>query len=605
MKHKIIAKITASILLCSLLAYTTPVLAATKEETVYSKINTQGSNYYNIVVSDEGNQKVIETELPIECKVTYELDEKPIEPQELAGKSGKVKITIEYTNKDEHIVKISGKNEKLYTPFVAICGTIIDNENNKNIQITNGKIVNNGNKTIVVGMAFPGMQESLDISKDKIEIPNIIEITMNTTNFELSNMVTYVTPKILEDEDLAVFDKLDEMYSQLETLQSSSKQLVEGAQTLQEGTKTYTEKSQEFNQAMKQVANGANSATQNYNQINSGISKINQSSKTLQEGSKSITEGTKAISSNLNIISEKLGELQTGSQTLLAGQKQLSAGIHQIIATVGGSQGADNSNKITELETLVSANKTAKANLETANKNLNNMLVGADAQTAENLNVQIEANKNLIKLLENNITANEQTIATLKQTDMTSLKELQTGLAKLETGINQLEVGTQSLYAGQTAMKQGVDTLVSKTQELTKGTDTLYQGTTQLAQGTKTLDAGSKQMQQGLKTLDIGAEQLLNANNQLLDGSKTISEGATTLSNGITKFDKEGIQVIYDAVNGDLKNIKLRIEKLQDLANEYSMSEESKTDIKFIIMMDSIKKEENNKEQMIIDNKEN
>lgn len=649
--NKVIKKITSGVLLCSMLAYTTPVLAFTKEETVYSKIDVNGKSYQTIVnnhlineekesilkdissllnienvngneeFTQEGNsltwkaegkdiyyQGTTQKELPIECKVTYELDGKEIEAKELAGKSGTVKITIEYNNKDAHTVNINGKKETMYTPFVAICGTMIDNENNRNIQITNGKIVDNGNKTMVIGMAFPGMEESLKLSKDTIEIPNTIEITMETTNFELSNLITYVTPKILEEDDLELFDKLDEMYSKLNTLQSSSKQLVEGANTLKEGTKTYTEKSQEFNQAMKQITKGANSANQNYGQINSGINKLNQSSQLLQEGSKTINEGTKAISSNLNTVSQKLGELKAGSQTLLAGQKQVSAGFQQMITSIGNIQVTDNSSKITQLQNLVTANKTAKTNLETVNSNLNNSLVGADAQTEQTIKAQIQANENLIKLLENNIQANEQTISTLKQTDITSIKELQAGLSKLEQGIQELENGTQSLYDGQTAMKQGVDTLATKTEELAKGTDTIYQGTKELTQGTKALDTGSKQMKQGLTSLDVGAEKLLDANNQLLDGSKTISEGANTLSEGMTKFDKEGIQKIYNAVNGDLKDVKVRLETLQDLANEYNnfsmLEKENKGNVKFIIMMDSIKKEEANKEPIIVDNKE-
>ena len=270
MNHKIMSKITAGILLCTTLAYTTPVLALTKEETVYTKLDESG-NAYQTVVSNHlinekqedfihdlsnlinsknvgGNQELnqeenklvwkaagediyyqgeTKKELPIDCKVSYELDGKEITAQELAGKSGKVKITLEYTNKEQHNVKINGKSQKLYTPFVVACGTIINNQNNKNIQITNGKVIDNGNKTIVMAISMPGMQESLGISKEKLEIPNKVEITMDTTSFELNNIITYITPKIIEKSDIEAFDKLDEIYSKMNTLKSSSTQLVE------------------------------------------------------------------------------------------------------------------------------------------------------------------------------------------------------------------------------------------------------------------------------------------------------------------------------------------------------------------------------------------
>ena len=73
-------------------------------------------------------------------------------------------------------VKVNGKYEKMYTPFIVVAGTVIDN-NFKNVNITNGKIIDNGNKKMAIAMCFPGLQESLGISKDKIDIPNTIELT--------------------------------------------------------------------------------------------------------------------------------------------------------------------------------------------------------------------------------------------------------------------------------------------------------------------------------------------------------------------------------------------------------------------------------------------
>ena len=121
--------------------------------------------------------------------------------EDITGKSGKVKITIQYTNKEEHTVKIEGRNTVLYTPFIVGCGTIFNNDNNKNIEITNGKAVNDGSKTTVVGIVVPGLQESLGLDKDVIDIPDSIEITMDTTKFEMKGISKkyrrYLSPIIL------------------------------------------------------------------------------------------------------------------------------------------------------------------------------------------------------------------------------------------------------------------------------------------------------------------------------------------------------------------------------------------------------------------------
>lgn len=238
---KFITKITSGVLLCTMITYTTPLFAFTKDETVYSKLDSTG-NAYNTVISDHiknteknslindmsdllnikniggdetfeqnGNSLVWKAngndiyyqgdskkELPIQCDIKYELNGKEISSKDIAGKSGKIKITLTYKNTDSHIVKINGKDETLYTPFVVACSTVINNDNNKNIQISNGKVIDDGNKTIVVGLAFPGLQESLDISKNTIDIPSSVEISMEASDFEMNNIMTYITSKVIK-----------------------------------------------------------------------------------------------------------------------------------------------------------------------------------------------------------------------------------------------------------------------------------------------------------------------------------------------------------------------------------------------------------------------
>ena len=648
MNKKVISKITSGVLLCTMFAYTTPVFAFTKDETVYSKIDSNGNNYNTIVndhiINDEQEQLIndisdllniknvngdeefsqdgnnlawhaeesdiyyqgeSQKELPIECNVKYELDGNEITASELVGKNGKVKITIEYINKDEHTVNINGKDQTLYTPFIVVCGTIIDNNNNRNIEITNGKTVDDGSKTTVIGISLPGLQESLNISKDKIDIPNTIEITMDSTDFELNNIVTYVTPKVLEENDMELFKKLDKIYNQVDTLQSSSKQIEEGANSLKEGTATYSEKSQEFNNAVEQVSKGVSSVNQNYSKIDAGISSLNDSSATLESGAKSVSEGTLAVSENLQTISSKLTELQTGTQSLKQGEVQLEAGLDQIITSVSTIQGTDNSAKITELNQLITANIDS---LKTSNETLTTQLKAIeDEKTKQTIATQIETNKSIIKLLETNIVAYKETISTLKSADMSSIKELQTALNNLKQGLQSLQSGTDTLYNGTTALQTGTGALASKAKELAQGTQSLYEGTIKISEGTATLNSGSTQLKQGLNTLDAGGTKLGTASNQLTEGANTLSEGATTLAEGITTFNEEGIDKICDYINGDLKDISARLEKLQELSEEYNnftmLNDGNKGNVKFIMIMDSIKKEEDSKQDIILDDK--
>lgn len=647
MKNKTISKIIASILLCTIIVYTTPVFAYSKDETVYTKMNEKGEIYKTIVTThlentdnetiinditnllnientngdesytQEGNKIIWRAEgkdiyyqgesqekLPIECNITYELNGEKIEPKDIIGKEGNVKITLEYKNNDEHIVKINNKEEKIYTPFVVICGTIIDNTNNRNINITNGKVVNDGTKSIVFGMAFPGMQESLDISSNMVQIPNKIEITMDTSNFKCNNIFSYVTPKILKNDDLDIMNKLDEIYSKVNTMQSSSKQIEEGANNLKQGTEEYSSKSNEFNNAMKQVSAGMENANENYQTIDKAITTLNNSSKTLNTGAKAISEGSEQISSNLNIIAEKLGEAEIGSNALKAGTEQLSQGINQLITSIsGGTTITANSNVTTsqQLEDLINTNTNKITELTNLNNQLSNYVVDNPI-----IQTQIDSNEEIIEILANSNNILKSTIQTSRANTTADMAALQQGLANIKIGADNLQVGAENLTSGISQIKIGTDVLASKTVELVDGARTLYNGTNTLSYGTKTLSTGSSKMKEGLNTLDISTSQLENANNQLTQGAVTIKEGANTLAEGIRLFNSQAITPICNYINNDFRKTTIRIEELQNLSKQYNsftMLDEkaNKATTKFIMITDSVNNKDTNTQKNVIE----
>lgn len=646
MNYKSLSKIISGSLLCTMTLYTIPVMAYTKDETIYSKHDTEGNNYQTIVsthikntedeeiikdISDllnikntngeetfeqigenitwQANKKDIyyqgETnkQLPIECEIKYELDGKEISADEIAEKSGKVKITINYKNKDEHTVKINGKNEKIYTPFVVVAGTIIENENNKNITITNGKVIDDGTKTILVGIALPGLQESLKISEKQIEIPNSIEISMETTKFEMSSIMNFVTPKLILSEETNIKEQLEEITNKIELLASSANQLEEGATSLQVGTKEYSEKMNEFETAMEQITKGMGSAASQYSKINDGIKTLNASSTQLNDGAKQVAEGIELVGQNINLINEKLQTAQSGATKIKLGQNELIAGIDTILSQLELVQGANNTTQIEQLKQLVQKNNEAIKNLQNANQMLNQV------ESNEQVQAQIDANTEIISLLQANNLVQNNIISALAATDSSSIETLKLALQQAKSGLVSLSEGAASLETGLTAITAGTSTLSEKTQELVIGANTLYQGTNVLGSATKTLKSGSNQIQQGLNVLDNSGEQLLKANNQLTKGAITINEGAIKLSTGMSTFNNEGIKKIYSYVNGSLIE---RLDKTLQLGEEYNnftkLEDNAQAQAKFVMIIDAIKdhkEQETSKEKAIIEEKEN
>ena len=175
-------------------------------------------------------QGTTKKELPVTVNVSYKLNDKEMKLDKMIGKKGKVTITLKYTNKDLHYVN----GEALYTPFIVTMGTIINNENNRNIQVSNGKVISNGTKSIIVGLSTPGLYESLGLN----ELVNMDTITISyeTDKFELASIYNVITPKLISNADLSIFNKVDTIYSQVDLLGNSMNKLDEGAKQLASGS---------------------------------------------------------------------------------------------------------------------------------------------------------------------------------------------------------------------------------------------------------------------------------------------------------------------------------------------------------------------------------
>ena len=146
-----------------------------EDETKLKEIlNISGNEKYTskedkIVWQADGNdiiyQGTTDIDLPIETEIKYYLNDKETDIKDIVGKSGKIKITLNFKNKRINTVKINGKLEKLYTPFVVTVGTMLDVKDNKNISIDNGKTVNTGSRNMIVGIASPGLYDSINLDE--------------------------------------------------------------------------------------------------------------------------------------------------------------------------------------------------------------------------------------------------------------------------------------------------------------------------------------------------------------------------------------------------------------------------------------------------------
>lgn len=549
MKKNNLKKLGTISVLCLSLFTTVPVNALTKNETVYSKIDTNGNvikttvtdklindnkldtitdltdldkiinlsnnNTFNkdnnqITWNTSGNnltyQGISNKELPISINISYKLDGNSITVDDLLGKSGHVDITLKYTNNERNLVYVNGTNTYLYTPFIVTMGTIIKDTDATNLKITNGKIINNGLSNILVGISAPGLYESLNMYE--LKDLDTITISYDTTSFNLPTIYNVATSKLLEDNDLSIFNKLN-------TLTSASTSLKENIDALTEGSNKLLESSITLN-------NGTSQIYQNLSYVNQKLKEINEGAINLDNGLNDIINTLNKVKESLNNSSndESIGKLKLLIDTDL--------------------------NTANNLKTM---NDTLKANYEEYNlKNITYKEAITADPTMNLYNLKLayennyENNNQLITLLNSNASALTETLTTLNNIDT----EVSNMLSTLTTYLEKAHDGSTELANGTTALSTGVNILTTKVEEL-------YNGTTAL------------------------------------------SEGINTLNTGITAYNEEGITPLSNTINNNLSGNINKIKKLADLGNNYqTFTMKNTTDngeIKFIIVLDGQKVE--------------
>lgn len=245
-------------------------------------------------------------EPPVTQKVTYYLDGKEISPEDLAGKSGKVKIRFDYTNTTSYTETVNGEKQTVSVPFAAITGLVLG-DGFENIEVTNGKAEVSDSSSVVLGYALPGLKDSLGI-KDKdldgdVNIPEYMEMTADVKNFSMPAAMTFV----VNASDYVSTDGIDtsDLDDMINDLKDASTQLQDGSKTLAEGTDT--------------LSDGLSTLQSKLGTFASGVG-------TLKSGLKTYTDGVSTLSGGLNTLGNSTGALVSGADKLNSGAGQLASG---------------------------------------------------------------------------------------------------------------------------------------------------------------------------------------------------------------------------------------------------------------------------------------
>lgn len=481
-------------------------------------------------VDEYTNFQSDDKKLPIEVKVSYKLNGEEISAKDLAGKSGRVTMRYEFTNKEI----VSG----YYVPYAVISGLMLNNEHFKNVEVTSGKLINDGTRTIVAGIMMPGMQENLGLDSSVFEIPSYYEVSADATDFELGMTVTVATNEVFKDIDFSAVGSIDQLSAKLGELSSAMEQIVGGSSDLAKGIETLYEKASALPAGVAALSDGAGQIKAGSAELAAGAEKLSAGAETLQSGVEDLYAGI-----NENIVSQNAA-LQGGASDVFAGMVSSTENILRLSLTKG------------IINTLAADPNMTAATAMAIASNQTNALLPEGTLTVSNYDAVLTA------------LANNAALASYKATILSTRDALDSvrddfiaGIAKYTNGvayINEAKI-KNTLLAGITS------------------DNGLVSGTAALATGANALASGTSELSDGLDTLNASAPALV-------DGIEQLRDGSAKLASGIKQFNTEGIQRLVSVYNNDIKGL---INKLQDIAN---IAKNNSKNVKYIYRTDEIKK---------------
>lgn len=557
-------------------------------------------------ISYEGESK---EELPVSVKISYYLDGKEIAPQDLAGKSGKVRIRFDYENLTERTAKIDGKDIEVKVPFLVMTAMALPEDVFSNIQVTNGKVLSLGGDHMIAGLAFPGLSESLRPEEwegtEDVEIPSYVEMTADVQEFALEFSASVIMPGIFADMDLEKLDDLDDLKESMDELEDASVELVDAAGELLDGVKAYKG-------YIRTYTTGVESMDSGIKILETGLGKLAENNAALTESAKALESGLLQLDDALQkaVASSADAEQKAGSFSADAEQKAESSSADAkqkadissaALADTGtmeeltacftglltnakllGESLTSMSAEITKMENFASEVDAYQSSVGTITEEVRDMLGAASSGTLENwtgvfnedANKQAQANANAA--LEAALASSELDDAakesirnsfSLKDIDLTEKTQqlweaevanlqaaMEAAAAKLKElpvlSIPQISMDVSGVMAILEDMEKQLGTLGAYAENLSSmGEQAKALGVMlgELKSGVSQLAQGSGQLRTGVEAYTKGVDQICAGVKELGSGSSTLASAGEALLEGADTLT-EGMEAYEDGI---------------------------------------------------------
>lgn len=495
--------------------------------------------------------------VPVQLGISYFLNGEEVQGSGMEGASGEVKIIIHYRN-------TATASNGTTIPFLALTAFIAEDDCLTDIEIDHGKVIDDGDKQVVMALAVPGLNEALDIDSDivDLDLEDTVTITGVAKDFSVQDMMTVVTSSIFEEIDQDDLEDLD-YDDEIRQLNKGAKALMDGSDQLYRGIHTMYNKMPKLEDGVDALNDGAQKLSEGTDSAKEGAQKlaggIGQLADALQNINKVLEQMYQAVAGMENGTSKIIKNLESMRDQLEQGSDDLADGADQLQPAVDGlNQG------LPEVYQYLSTIEPVIKNNEKAIRTALKAKGYSDSQIDGLINGATSAKNAAGKM----VSAAEGMKAAPAALDSAS-----ESLDKAADGLGSYDPSQGSdqktIIGGLTVIDGGLDQLKDKIAAFsggdmpdTSGLPALVNGANQLAQGEEQLASGARQLADGMQKLE-------NKSTTLSNGVTQLNSGSLKLSNGMSKLYKDGIEKIVDLYNDDLKGNVDSIRDMIDAGQEY------------------------------------
>ena len=537
--------------------------------------NSEDKLYYQGIMKQN-------TEMPWTIKVRYKLDGVEYAPSELAGKSGKLEISIS--------IKENKNCKKNFFENYAL-QTVVQLDTNlcENIKSDEATMANVGGLKQLTYTILPGNEKDIKITTDVTDF-EMSEIQVNGINLNLGLDKDSIDTSSLTGELDKLKDAVNDLDDGANELNDGAKKLDDGAVTLTDGIKTIQEGLDQLNSKSSSLTSGSSEVLSALKTIQSSLNNVSTSSKDLKQlssastsiksGIDSLVNGLKIVDSSIDTYNSSLKKSGLNSASELAQKNKQAISALGITSTQrklysaytsGGSQAVSaelaklaqaGDSEAVALYKQVSAGNTDAVTqyVQAAGKLISvETLLKADAS-------YIEGSSKLI----NGIDAQMST-SSGQTTLMSGAVSLQTNYKKFDASIQDLVSSLNNLMANMTQLKSGIN---------------------KLTDNYATLDSGIKEYTSAVNKITNGYSKVYEGALDLVSGTHSLYKGTTELTDGTGEFRGETSDLdskVDDEVDSMIDNFAGGDFEVESFVSDKNTDVDS---VQFVIKTEAIKKEE-------------